>query len=176
MELKMIFMLGLGMALGLCMVQCASNGEQILVPAACNYSHKANKLQCNSSGGSAECEANATSSALKFKRFALSEIKALGGSNPTTWYRLYPKREDDSGWWHYKGLSSHNSKMSIHSKAKNSPEDEGILVLNSICWAKLSEVIRSSEKFDTIKTVKFSKSLFGKSYEKVKVIGTVDFV
>ena len=125
------------------------------------------------SAGYGECQANITSFADNFVRFAIGEIKATGGSNPYTWFRLYPKKEDNSGWWSYKGGSGKNTKLSIHSKAKSGVNDRGIIVVNNVCWGKLSEIIRSSETFETIKAEKFAKGIFGKPYDKVKIIGTL---
>ena len=61
--------------------------------------------------------------------------------------------------------------MSIHTGDKNKARDEGILVLDNICWAKMSAIMRTSKTLETIKAEKFSKGFFSSPVEKVKTIG-----
>ena len=31
-------------------------------------------------------------------------VKANGGENPMNWFRLYARKEDNTGWWYYRVL------------------------------------------------------------------------
>ena len=111
-----------------------------------------------------------------FTKFAIGELKETSGSNPLTWFRLYPRKVDDSGWWYYKGIKSDDAKLSIHSRARSSRDDFGLVVLDNVCWSKLSEIIRASKTSDTIKAEYYNPSTFGifrTLYDKVKSIGIV---
>lgn len=114
--------------------------------------------------------------ASSFTLFSIGETKATGGEAPLVWFRIYPRKEDNSGWWYYKGAKNTHSKLLIHPKEKHSKSNEGFLVNDNICWAKLHEMIRSSKSFETIKAEKFNKGLFSSPYEKIKTIGTLRVV
>ena len=123
------------------------------------------------------CEAKMEGIATSFNQYAIGETKATGGENPLIWFRLYPRKEDNSGWWYYKGVGNTETKLSLHSRGKNSPDHKGFVVLDNICWAKMNEIIRSSKTFETIKAEKFNPGLFGlfsKPYHKVKTIGSLN--
>ena len=137
----------------------------------CKFNKTSSMLSCNSSIGYDSCQATVIGRYVKYSMFAIGETKATGGENPLVWHRLYPRKEDNSGWLYYK--SSKQFKLSIHSKGKNSPHDEGLVIHDEICWVKLSVIIRSSKSFETIKADKYTKTVFGNSYEKVKMIGTL---
>lgn len=117
-----------------------------------------------------------TGKAQSFTLYSIGETKATGGENPMVWFRIYPRKEDNSGWWYYKGANNTHSKLLIHSKDKSSKSNEGFVIDNNICWAKLHEMIRSSKSFETIKAEKFNKSRFSSPFEKVKTIGTLKIV
>lgn len=134
-----------------------------------------NGKYCRSAGVDG-CDAKATGIATSFTLYAIGETKATGGENPMVWFRIYPRKEDNSGWWYYKGNKNTHSKLLIHPKEKSSKSNEGFVVNDNICWAKLHEMIRSSKSIDTIKAQKFAKSLFGSPFEKVKTIGTLKVV
>lgn len=126
--------------------------------------------------GSEECEVQTLGVAANFSVFALGELKATGGPNPLIWFRLYPRKLDNSGWWYYKNVGPADTKLTLHSRGKSSPEHRGFTVLDNVCWAKMNEIIRSSKTFETIKAEKYNPGLFGlfsKPYHKVKTIGTL---
>ena len=142
----------------------------------CYYFNKNSSLLCNSSAGTDQCQAKLIGLASEFKTFAISEIKATGGNNPYSWFRIYPRKDDNTGWWYNKNILNLNTTQSIHSIYKNTPRDEGLLLDDSICWAKLSAIIRTSKTVETIKAEKYVKSLFGFRYEKIKTIGMLYIV
>jgi hypothetical protein len=101
-------------------------------------------------------------------------LKSVGGSNPLIWFRLHPRKTDNSGWWYYKGVTEANVKFSIHPKGKSSVNDMGIIVVDNICWAKMAEIIRSSKMSEKIKAEVKSKgflSILKKDYHKIRMIG-----
>ena len=107
-------------------------------------------LLLNRTVGSESCEAKMTGIAKSFKLYSIGEMQAVGGENPMAWFRIYPRKEDNTGWWYYQGAKNTNSKLLIHPKEKNSKSNEGFLVSDNICWAKLHEMIRTSKSFVTI--------------------------
>jgi hypothetical protein len=126
--------------------------------------------------GSESCKVNVDNFAANFTLFAIGELKATSGANPLIWFRLYPRKLDNSGWWYYKGIESDDTKLSIHSRAKSSRNNFGIVVLDNICWSKMNDIIRSSKSFDTIKADNYNSGTFGilrKFYHKVKSVGFI---
>ena len=126
--------------------------------------------------GSESCEVKVDGIAANFTMFAIGELKATGGANPLIWFRLYPRKMDNSGWWHYKGIEVDDAKLSIHSRAKSSRHNIGLVVLDNVCWSKMNELIRSSKSFDTIRADNYNSEtlgIFRKSYHKVKSIGLI---
>jgi hypothetical protein len=119
--------------------------------------------------GTHECEFQAEKIPRNFTLYAIGETKAANVPQPLVWFRLYPRKEDNSGWWFYE-LSSSN-KLSLHPKEKHSINDIGYIALNPVCWSKLHAIIRASETFEIIKTEKITKKLFEKTFHKVKMIG-----
>jgi hypothetical protein len=109
-----------------------------------------------------------------FTIYAIGETKAANVPEELVWFRLYPRKEDNSGWWYYE--FHRNAKMSLHPKEKHSINDIGFIVLDRICWSKMNKVIRASETFEIIKTEKVAKELFSKSFFKVKMIGMITVV
>ena len=71
------------------------------------------------------------------------------------WFRLHPKKEDNSGWWYYKSIVGLNTKYSIHSSGKKSMNEKGLVVDDNICWSKMTEIIKQTDKFEIIKAEKF---------------------
>lgn len=122
------------------------------------------------------CEAKMEGIATSFNQYAIGETKATGGENPLIWFRLFPRKEDNSGWWYYKGCKNTNAKLLLHPKEKHSKSNEGFIINDAICWSKLNAMIRSSKSFETIKAEKYKKGLFSSPYEKVKTIGTLTVV
>lgn len=100
-------------------------------------------------------------------------MKATGGGNPLIWFRLYPRKEDNSGWWYYRGINSESSRYLLQPKGKSSKTDAGYIVMNDNCWSTMNSIIKASMTRDTIKAEKYNKGLIEKPYEKTKMIGTL---
>jgi len=143
----------------------------------CVYKQSTKKLSCDSTLGKAECDAKITSSAKDFKMYSIGELTAVTENNvPLEWFHLHPRKEDNSGWWYYKNTKFSDTKFSIHTPEKNTKRDEGIVVTDVLCWAKLVEIIRSSKSLETIKAEKFHTRILSRNFEKVSVIGFMNIV
>jgi predicted acyltransferase (DUF342 family) len=96
------------------------------------------------------------------------------------WFRLHPKKEDNSGWWYYKSIVGLNTKYSIHSSGKKSMNEKGFVVDDNICWSKMTEIIKQTNKFEIIKAEKFhfkaSLSVAKNNFHKIKMIGLLTIV
>jgi hypothetical protein len=141
------------------------------ITTECNFRKSSKMFSCNSTAGADECPAKLQGIAGDFTTFAIGELKSTGGSNPVAWFRIHPRKDDNSGWWFYKNVKNQDNRLSIHSSDKNKSRDEGIIVTDPICWAKLSAIMRTSKTVETIKVEKFTKGLLTKPVEKVKTIG-----
>lgn len=73
-------------------------------------------------------------------------------------------------------MRNENKKMSIHSKDKVSIYNTGIVVVDSLCWNRMAEVIKSSGTFDYIKTERYNYGIFTKPFYKIKMIGTIEIL
>ena len=108
------------------------------------------------------------------------ELKSIGGTNPLMWFRLHPKKEDNSGWWYYKSVIDLNTKYSIHSSEKKSTNEKGFVVLDNLCWANMTEIIKQTNTFETIKAEKFhfksSLRVSKNNFHKIKMIGVLTIV
>lgn len=121
--------------------------------------------------GTKECQVDMKRMPKNFTLFAIGETKAVNVPQELVWFRLYPRKVDNSGWWYYK--FNRNSKMALYPKEKDSINDVGFIVLDRECWSHMNMIIRAAETFEIIKTEKFSRELFAKSYYKVKMIGMI---
>ena len=106
-----------------------------------------------------------------FTLYAIGETKAVSVPDKLVWFRLYPRKVDNSGWWYYEFAS--NAKMSLHPKEKHSIDDIGFIVFDPVCWTRMHAIIRASETYEIIKTEKFTKKLLSKSFHKVRMIGMI---
>ena len=108
------------------------------------------------------------------------ELKSIGGANPLMWFRLHPKKEDNSGWWYYKSVIDLNAKYSIHSQGKNSPNEKGFVLVDNACWAKMAPIIKQTNAHETIKAEKFrfkaSLKITKSNFHKIKMIGLLTIV
>lgn len=104
-------------------------------------------------------------------------MQSIGGHHPVQWFHLYPRKIANNGWWYYKGKNGDRSstgELLLHTSDKHKKGCEGFLITDLLCWAKLQTIISSSQKFDRIEADKNEKSLFKKSSDDVKVIGTIE--
>jgi len=165
----------LAILVGLLCIAFVATDDDIKFPqissVQCIFSTEKKNLNCTSSLGSEACEASITDTANDYKTFAIGELKAIGGHHPVSWFRLYPRKQDNSGWWFYKSTKNSNAKLSIHNMEKNGKRDEGIVVKNNLCWARLIEIVRSSKTLEMIKAEKSTKSFLSAPFEKIKTIG-----
>lgn len=111
-----------------------------------------------------------------FTLFAIGEFKATSGPIPKIWFRLFPRKIDNTGWWYYKHMRKENKKMSLHSKDKVSEYNTGIVVVDSLCWNRMTEIIKSSSTYDFINTERYNHGIFTKPFYKVKMIGTLEIL
>jgi hypothetical protein len=64
----------------------------------------------------------------------------------------------------------------LDTAEKDKKEVEGFLINDLLCWAKMQTIISLSLKFDKIEVDKNEKGLFKKSFEDVKVVGTLEMI
>ena len=119
----------------------------------CNFNATKSAIQCNSTLGSQECQVLAEGIPRNFTLYAIGEAKAANIPQELVWFRIYPRKEDNSGWWFNEW--SRGAKFSIHPKEKHSVSDIGFIVTDRICWNKMHVIIRASESFEIIKTEKW---------------------
>ena len=151
------------------------NGLLKPITTECYFFTTNSSLLCNTSVGIDQCSAKLIGLATEFNLFAIGEIKAMAGKNPYSWFRIHPKKINEAGWWHYKNIKALDTKLSMHSKDKNTPRDDGVLVDDPICWSKLAASIRTSKTLETIRTDLYVKRLFRK-YENTKIIGMLHVI
>ena len=96
------------------------------------------------------------------------------------WFRLHPKKEDNSGWWYYKSIIDLNTKYSIHSSGKKSSNEKGFVIADNICWSKMTEIIKQRNNFEIIKAEKFhfkaSLRVSKINFHKIKMVGALTIV
>ncbi|RNA00032.1 hypothetical protein BpHYR1_025377 [Brachionus plicatilis] len=154
----------------------AKNSTFSLKTTKCQFISAKNELFCDSYKGNKTCEAIIDSLPLNFTLFAIGEFKATAGQIPLTWFRLFPRKIDNTGWWYYKHMREENKKMSLHSKDKVSKYNTGIVVVDSLCWNQMAQVIKSSSTFDVIQTERYNYGIFAKPFYRVKMIGTLEIL
>jgi hypothetical protein len=106
-------------------------------------------------------------------------MQSTGGHHPVQWFHLFPRKKADNGWWNYKGKNgdrSSTAKILLHTADKDNKDVEGFLINDLLCWAKMQTIISLSLKFDKIEVDKNEKGLFKKSFEDVKVVGTLEMI
>ena len=111
--------------------------------------------------------------------FLKGVVKSTEGKNPKTWFRLFAKKENNTGYWYYKGTTNSHAKLTIHSTSKNKLNkkiEKGYLVVDDDCWLKLIKVINATEKFTIIKAETFSKGSLTNTYHKVRTLGNLNVI
>jgi hypothetical protein len=130
--------------------------------------------------GHDECSAVYKGAANEFKHFGIGKLRTKSGDNPMSWFHLYPRKNDNTGWLYYKNFDNDHSgiKLTIHSIEKGDNHD-GFRIDNTLCWAKLVQIIRSSKTISHIETFRSRAKLmsfFLGNTEDVDIIGTVDVI
>ncbi len=70
----------------------------------------------------------------------------------STWYKLYPRKRDNSGWWDYGAYNpeTYKSSLDLHKGHALNRGYACIAVLGDECWERLTTVINSSVDRDRI--------------------------
>lgn len=142
----------------------------------CSFKHLEGVIRCknkNDPANEPSCPSIAFDLPEDATVFAIGTLRATPGSNPDTWYRLYPKKLNNNGWWDYRNFNKTKSSLMLHSKRKHSARASGLLVPEPICWESITKLLRFS-KVSELFSVDRSKST--KKSSKVPILGVLRVV